>query len=104
LAPTGLAGGSFARLFSLGFSPLLLPEDVPLQLSQDCRGRLASVSLGKGQFLLAILSISIRQMIDKQLVKPVFWYLLLWAEEQYNLPYSAVVQARGKVSQMEEEN
>jgi hypothetical protein len=45
LAPTGQASGSFARPFSLGgrlgFSPLLLRNDVPLQLPQDTRGQLA---------------------------------------------------------------
>jgi hypothetical protein len=45
LAPTELAGGSFFRPFNLGgtlgFSPLLLGEEFPLQLSQDSRGQLA---------------------------------------------------------------
>jgi hypothetical protein len=49
LATTGLASGLFARPFSLGgslgFSTLLLRNDVPLQLSQDSRGQLAYMGL-----------------------------------------------------------
>jgi hypothetical protein len=46
LAPTALAGGSFARPFfslggSLGFSLLLFGYDVLLQLSQNSWGQLA---------------------------------------------------------------
>jgi hypothetical protein len=56
LQPTGLAGGSFARPFSLGrcfgFHSPLLGHDFPIRLLEES-GRAGQVGLEKCQFLLS---------------------------------------------------